>query len=324
MSQIFEDWETRLHQKVVGGRILYQAGDTQIVRIVTENSSFICKAFANEQALEREASANQMVVTAVPELHIPKIIATFKSDAGIGWIGYTDDHLFPVSWSTYRTRQAIDLMVDIHNAAPRLLEHGYVHQHGASHTPSHRQILDEIQDFSLSEHVVTKTDLSKHGRQSIVQLHKMLKETEGIQCASTVVCHGDLHLGNILYNLRSKNLYVIDWEFLHIDSPYFDLFQMLDATSPFVSLKTSIRRLDALVHYHRKMEQNRRCVRRESAFIAGYLKYAAAHLMWILQRIVADQADKRFSARQLERQRSETLWRLSGMANAWWELYRNY
>ena len=117
------------------------------------------------------------------------------------------------------------------------------------------------------------------------------------------LCHGDAHAGNFMVAPRGGRLHLIDWEFAHVDYPYFDIFQLLDATSPHTALPVFPSRLRTLSAYHAAAADLLPPWRR---FVQGYLQYALVHLFWILSLIHTDAHEGRHSAIQLMRQGRET------------------
>ncbi|MBO7745667.1 phosphotransferase [Paenibacillus sp. MWE-103] len=128
-----------------------------------------------------------------------------------------------------------------------------------------------------------------------------------------VLSHGDLHLGN--YALASGGVKVLDWEHAHLNSPYWDLYHLIDLSHPVfpktMDADVRSRLLDVYVS-----EAARRGMPADGAeFKREYALFAAVFSLWMLLLIEKDLAALRrdaalpakWSPEQLRRQRTETL-----------------
>jgi len=331
-------WAMMLDEAVAEGWALYERDRVRIVRLRTRAGMRIVKSSPDVAALRRAWSAHQTGIQSIAGLHVPTAIRiglhadgqsnTLSSDCdavggqGVGdriptggWLCFLDDHLSAVRWTTHLAETAITAVAALHCApSSRALTGAQGRFNGLSHTPNYRLILDRIQCWPELERILHAASVSHATRKLLGNLHRQILQKIDDGSHAPVLCHGDLHWGNFMQVARTNTLYVIDWEFLHVNSPWFDLFQMLDATSPFAPLRRPIQRLHALKLYYSLANPGLTVPSSERRFILGYLRYAAAHLMWILLCMKADQTAGRFDPQALERQRSETIRGCIGIA----------
>jgi len=128
-----------------------------------------------------------------------------------------------------------------------------------------------------------------------------------------------MHRGNVLARSDVSTFYVIDWEYAHVDAPFFDLFQWLDATSPTQPLMRLMTRAEGIAAYcafrYTDLDRESTAMRRMSHhFLLAYLQYAAAHLFWIVLRVGRDATSGRFAPRQLRLQQWENARGLHGIS----------
>lgn len=120
-----------------------------------------------------------------------------------------------------------------------------------------------------------------------------------------VVSHGDYYRLNIAF--QNQETIVLDWEFAHVNSMYWDLYSLMDITSH----RYSRIHLD---HTDREAALHQYWVNRESIisdehyndFIQGYSVFASIYSVWILTLIETDLQQSSVPVDALRRQQQET------------------
>ncbi|GIP24210.1 aminoglycoside phosphotransferase family protein [Paenibacillus sp. J22TS3] len=104
--------------------------------------------------------------------------------------------------------------------------------------------------------------------------------------ASQVLCHGDLHLGN--FALAGDKLFILDWEHAHLNTPYWDLYHVLDMSHPlFPKQMTPILREQALNVYASESSRHGKAWDMEK-LRKEYCLFAAVFSVWMLLLIRSD------------------------------------
>ncbi|NBD24088.1 phosphotransferase family protein [Paenibacillus glycinis] len=130
--------------------------------------------------------------------------------------------------------------------------------------------------------------------------------------SARVLSHGDLHLGN--YALANGQLKVLDWEHVHLNSPYWDLYHLLDLSHPVFPKAMEAADRERLLELYAN-ESARRGTALPPDFKRAYALFAAVFSLWMLLLIEKDLAalavsadlPSKWSPEQLRRQRAETL-----------------
>lgn len=136
-------------------------------------------------------------------------------------------------------------------------------------------------------------------------------------CGSeTVLSHGDLHAGN--FGFSRNRLYVLDWEHVHFNLPYWDLFHFMDLSHPVfprTKLVTARQREQILSVYLDGRQRYGTEINRK-AFIENYYRFALIFSVWLARLIQSDLRNGSvcWTKAQLERQRAECLNSLSDCA----------
>ncbi|WP_426450272.1 phosphotransferase family protein [Paenibacillus sp. S-38] len=119
-----------------------------------------------------------------------------------------------------------------------------------------------------------------------------------------VLSHGDLHLGN--YALMNGRLIVLDWEHAHLNTPFWDLYHLVDLSHPlFPKQVTEGIREKALERY---LDCTGAPPLERTAFKREYYLFSAAFSLWMLGLIAGDlqRGSGPWTRTELERQREET------------------
>lgn len=128
-----------------------------------------------------------------------------------------------------------------------------------------------------------------------------------------VLSHGDLHLGN--YAVVKGKLIILDWEHAHLNTPFWDLYHLLDMSHPIFPKKVTKGFREQVLGFYLdavglELEG--------TAFIREYYLFSAVYSMWMILLIQKDLlADAgKWSKEQLKRQLQETVSSLRQCAEA--------
>ncbi|MFL6556294.1 MAG: phosphotransferase family protein [Bacillus sp. (in: firmicutes)] len=128
-----------------------------------------------------------------------------------------------------------------------------------------------------------------------------------------VLTHGDLHAGN--FAIVDNELKILDWEHTHINSPYWDLYHVLDISHPLFPKKiTSPFRETILNSYLNQVG----FVNDRDAFFSEYYLFASVFSMWMILLIQNDLEENNaiWPVVQLKTQLEETVASLQQCAAA--------
>ncbi|WP_251554067.1 phosphotransferase family protein [Neobacillus muris] len=119
-----------------------------------------------------------------------------------------------------------------------------------------------------------------------------------------VLSHGDLHLGN--FAVVGERLVVLDWEHAHLNSPFWDLFHLLDLSHPLFPKKITREFRDQVLSLY--LDEVEFEVADPDAFMYEYHLYSAVFSMWMVWLIQQDLAadDRKWPRERLENQLEET------------------
>lgn len=263
---------------------------------------YILKLTRDIRAVCRELAAQERVVGRLA-LPAPALIGGGACRQGPGgYVLFADDGLRPAR--PRRVDGMARLLARLH-ATP--LCDLTLPDTAQSHTPAIAEVakrVDRIARDECAEWLAPFAADERDRRGLLDVLARVQQRSVSVWEETTpVLCHGDSHAGNFMAAPRGGRLRLIDWEFVHVDYPYFDIFQLLDATSPHTALPVFPPRLRALSSYHASAGGGLPLRRR---FVEGYLQYAGIHLFWILSLIHEDARQGRHRASRLMRQGRET------------------
>jgi hypothetical protein len=128
-----------------------------------------------------------------------------------------------------------------------------------------------------------------------------------------VLTHGDLHTGN--FAIVGDELKILDWEHTHLNSPYWDLYHLIDMSHPLFPKKITSPLRDRILESYLnlvKFEIDRDC------FFKEYYLFASVFSMWMILLIQKDLVENggKWSVEQLNTQLEETVSSLQQCAAA--------
>ncbi|MFS0861967.1 phosphotransferase [Fredinandcohnia sp. 179-A 10B2 NHS] len=283
-------------QRVLRREQVYQGMNGRFVErfFITPDQSFIFKPLTNESQNGKELWIHTHILKKLPSFY-PKVL-----DSDQHWLIFEDlgeiDHHFSSKSVLSVTKQ----MANWHKTTSNQFDH--FHQIG-----SPKPFIEEVVELLEARKEEVKCLASKIGipQSTIDFLFNQLDKTSFGN--KNVFSHGDLHLGN--YGYAKGKLYIIDWEHAHFNSPYWDLYHLLDISHPTFpkSINKSLR-TTALELYMDEAEYDSFTFTRIS-FKQGYYLFSSAFSLWMLLLIKADLDRKveQWSSAQLRQQLEETV-----------------
>lgn len=308
-------WEARFGDPPRRVRLIARTEQASVWRVLGKLDGqrvYILKLVRDARAAARELAAHAQVVSRL-RLITPPVISGGMTRGSGGYIAFADDRLREV-----RPRRVADMMGVLAMLHGTVLQDVHVPDAAQSHTPGIAQVAQGVQAVAPEECARWLAPFTPREEDTLLPvaiLEGLQQRREPIwQETGLVLCHGDAHAANFMSTVRGGRLRLIDWEYVHLDYPYFDIFQLLDATSPRTPLPVYASRLQALSAYHACAMDR---LPAWEHFAQAYLRYALTHLFWILSRIYDDYRRSFNRAALLTRQAHETRRLISSMAEDW-------
>jgi len=266
-------WET-IYKGMNGKRV-----ERFYIRTEQGVASYIFKPLNNRESVGREAWVHQNLLQHLPRIKVPKLLASAShQDPNRYWAVFEDLGPLEHQLSDHEVVQAAALIPCWHQLPLSLIPRSL-----KGNKPLYRDILRHVQqNWEHAETLLLRLDMPSKWLNLLRQTVFGTKQTVR---AETVVSHGDFHRGNIA--VAGGELVVLDWEHAHRNSPFWDLYHLLDLTHPVFRRQTSdALRQSALNAYL----ASRRGLGWEETpdFIRSYYEYAAVHSVWMLLLIQDD------------------------------------
>lgn len=266
--------------------------------------SVIFKPLTNYDTMGKEEWVYDNVFPLLPNLRFPRLYgaAPYK-DADRYWLLLEDlgmlDHSNREATLTLTARA----MPQWHLLPADLIPDSFL-----GHSPYVNDIIPYLLEKEETlKRIARQLGMEKEAEASLLWLHSEV-DWEALH-PETVVCHGDLIPLNV--TVREHDLIVLDWEYIHRNSVYWDLYNLLDITSPNYrkeALKPATR-IAVLESY--RDERLRLGQPVSDTFIKDYHSYCALYSMWILLLIDSDMQNGKNELEALKAQQTETvrIWR---------------
>lgn len=274
---------------------------TSVYEVRQKSRRTFVKVFRERESWERTLEMQEDVVR--HQLPAPSVLAHGIFTGGM-WVQFTDGGRAPRIWSRHSVRCAMKTLAQIHDSPTEIFTSG-----NRSHTPGYAEVHQQLQAYSVDQfhNMLVKFGVPAKPRQVILRLYIASKNwLHALGRLPSVPSHGDYHGGNVLFKWNNVSPQIIDWEYAHQDVPYFDLFQFLDATSPFDPLPLKGSRRFAIQTYLDARTSPQEATWR-SRWVRGYYRFSILHLLWILTRIHMDLQKQSFPRESLYRQIGETV-----------------
>jgi thiamine kinase-like enzyme len=264
----------------------------------TPEESFIFKRFTNDSQSGKEIWVQENILTSFPNFY-PKIIAySFSVSQYTGWTAFTDlgsiKHEYTSDILNDVTKQIVwwhSLPVGMWKNAP---------------LSGLKPKIEEIKmSLMQSKNKINKyLSIANIPKRYISVLFSHLEKWEFSK--ELVLSHGDLHTGN--FGMSQNKLVILDWEYAHLNTRYWDLYHLIDLSHPLYPKKvTSELRNQILNEYFNRANSSRSKLQKES-FKAEYYLFSATFSLWMIMLIVEDlkRKDNRWTEEVLMNQLDET------------------
>ncbi|MDR6549197.1 phosphotransferase [Paenibacillus qinlingensis] len=260
--------------------------------------SFIFKPLTNYPNKGKELWVQEHISYRIPEVRIPRIMYSAQAiEPEKEWMVFEDLGELEHSFRADMLIKTSELMPYWHRLPTSLLPQAF-----EGHSPK----LTEIQRFIQVKGEQIKQLWLRHGFQDehMTYFLAVILPYEHLE-SETVISHGDLYPLN-LTEVNNQS-YILDWEYIHINSVFWDLYNLMDITSPQYSrlVIQQESRLDILERY--MAVRSRLHFPTKEGFIRDYHSFSALYSMWLLLLIEDDIAQGKFEETALKRQYNETL-----------------
>jgi len=270
------------------------------VRVFADGStySFIFKPLTNESSMGKEVWVQTHLLPHIPDVRVPWIYMYAADERPEHyWLLEEDMGAFKHSFHPDILKEAAAVIPRWHGLSTGLLPAGF-----EGHTPRARSIQESL--LANQERIVAMLGNNGFGEKALdYYMHEIVREAQ-IE-GEVVLSHGDLYPLNVAHT--EQELIIIDWEYVHHNSVYWDLFCLIDITSPMYRREVvgSSARLEILACYVEARAKRHAPVGED--FLRSYHKFAALYSIWVLMLIEGDLAQDKFDKASLLQQHEETL-----------------
>jgi thiamine kinase-like enzyme len=286
---------------ITSREIIYEGLNGQNVeRFRVGANSYIYKSLSHRREIGRESWAYSTIIPYLGTVKVPVILAESNvKDPQAQWIIYEDLGRLHHCSNALEIMEAAGMIPLWHRLNVDMVPESF-----EGHTPYISEVLKIVKELmrsSESEHedaYITKRVNTQQIQPWLDRLHIW----EEALPMKRVVSHGDYHPLNIAFS--GVDRIVVDWEFVHLNSSYWDLYSLMDITShryTKIPLNNS-QREEALQLYLRSMNLEETT----DKFIEGYYMYASVYSVWIMGLIENDLRVPGAPVTDLYRQRQET------------------
>ncbi|WP_186445682.1 phosphotransferase [Paenibacillus cremeus] len=261
--------------------------------------SYIFKPLTNVETMGREPWAHTEILPLVPQIRSPQILARADHcNPDRYWAILEDFGTLSHDLSEADLVRAAGVVPYWHELSLHLVSESFTGNKPkveiALQTVRYKwnNVESILQTYGINEAVIAK-------------FHLALNHVPSSFFQEMVVSHGDFHRGNIA--IKDGSLIVLDWEHVHQNSPYWDLYNLIDITHPVIRRNTTqMSRAAALqAYFSKRAEFGWKSSKAE--FIAQYHLYSSIYSAWMLLLIEADLRKGVFQVNDLKEAEKETL-----------------
>jgi len=305
-------------EQLAGREVLYIGRNGKAVERfvgIGMNVSVIFKPLTNLDTIGREIWVYEQLLPSLA-VRYPHLLAYAEHrDPDRFWAIYEDLGTLRHSWDSGILLQAAQQIPSWHALPPEQIPASF-----EGHSPQVNEVLRQVTEvrpgWSLKN---TLTGLS-WPIERIRSVFSLLQSFPSGLEGETVVSHGDFHPMNLAL-LADGELAVMDWEYVHRNSVFWDLYNLLDITSPRYrkpviapSLRSEV--LAAYVQRRKQLglgfilfEDDQGNSSDPAQFQNAYCRYALVYSLWILLLIEKDLANEQAKEETdaLKEQRRETV-----------------
>ncbi|WP_410771190.1 phosphotransferase [Fontibacillus sp. BL9] len=272
---------------------------------LSPEASYIFKPLTNGESKDRETWIYKHVLNVFPPIY-PRLFASSEVGAGeAGWSIFED--LGPL-------RHSYDLELAREVAEQMACWHAFPEGHWSGLTgPGPKPPIEVIVGDLMARRDEAEAALNKVG--GSVSMDWLIRGvTEGlVRTYPRVMSHGDLHLGNYA-RAADGRMYIIDWEHAHLNTPFWDLYHLIDISHPLFPKRMSMPDREILLDYYLKQCDHFGRKWNREGFIRDYCRFSAVFSLWMLLLISGDleRGDSVWPRDRLLSQKNETEDNLNG------------
>lgn len=286
--------------QIVKREYIYKGMNGQSVeRIYTADDSYIFKPLTNPKQFGKELWVYEHILTKLPPIY-PKILAhSVQTEEQESWIVLEDLGILTHTFNENAACEVIHLMSGWHRMSTDYLN-------GAELIGPKPFIEEVVCDLFQNKTDILRILSELHVEEaSMMNMYTLIKDFTFT--IPPVLSHGDLHLGNYAY--IGNRVVVFDWEHAHLNSPFWDLYHVIDMSHPVFpkSMTTEIRETLLTTYLDGSPQLKARSFRRE------YYLYSAVFSTWMIALIVSDLENNKtpWSNEQLRLQLGESVTNLT-------------
>ena len=251
-----------------------------VERFSYQGASYIFKP-CTALTVSREQWAQQILVPSIQGVKVPLLLAS-------GGIPHSTDH-----WIVYEDLGSLnhcDHPDEIIRAAGMIpswhrIPTSRMSEGAVGHSPNYTQVLATIN--RNRPYIESMLQVIGIHNQTVSDWWELLLEWEPFIQEHQAISHGDYYRLNIAF--QNQQSIVLDWEFTHVNSVYWDLYSLMDITShrySLIQLEHHDRVAALQAYWNRELHAIPSELYRR--FIKGYSVYASVYSVWILTLIEAD------------------------------------
>ncbi|MGO4494844.1 hypothetical protein AB4114_02860 [Paenibacillus sp. 2RAB27] len=283
--------------------VIYVGRNGQKVERIQANvddtiTSFIYKPLTNYPNKGKEVWLQANLFERIPEVNIPKILfASQALEPEEEWMVFEDLGELEHNFSSEMMLKTSEFIPYWHLLPTSLLPEDF-----EGHTPK----IQEIQRYILTKDMQTRQLFERLGfrDEHITYFYEDILHQDHLE-NEIVISHGDLYPLNIAE--VNNQVYIFDWEYAHTNSVFWDLYTLMDITSPqYRRLVIQQESRIAILARYISVRENLQTPT-QGNFITDYHKYSALYSVWLLLLIEEDIAHERFEKSALLQQYKETL-----------------
>lgn len=270
-------------QQIIGRQKLYQGMNGRHVERFTVHTgeTYIFKPLTNPAQYGRERWMYKHVMPQLPPVY-PQLITASNQEAAPeqSWMIYED-----MGQLEHSLCESTMMLAAAHMAEWHALPVGaWQELPRVGHKPSIRDMLHELQQHQpATDALLGRLDFSLSASDWDRLAMLILTAEDEL---SLVLCHGDLHPGNVAE--VEGRLVILDWEHAHLNTPLWDVYHLLDLSHPlFPRTMTPELRARVMKVYLDKLESLGVQVE-QGSFTTWYGAYAIVFSLWMLRLIDGD------------------------------------
>lgn len=267
-------------EKYLKRELLYRGlNGREVYRVyVNDKESYILKPFSSRS---QEVWVYEHILPAFPPIY-PRLIdystSSLSDSNEEGWLLFEDLGQLQHQYEEAQAQEVVCLMAWWHTLPSEEWQQAALTGQKPTYSDMLRDLLrckSEVLSLATSNNIDCTLILELFDRVGEEKLSDEL-----------VISHGDLHVGN--YCFAHEQLFILDWEHVHLSHRYWDLYHLIDLSHPLYpkshipGWRTSLLDLylKETMQFDPKLEPRR--------FLYEYNLFASVFSLWLLRLIEAD------------------------------------